>query len=81
MYQSYLLRLWSAGVNGETVWRATLESALTPQRQGFASLDDLFDFLQRQTGLSSDQTRARSNEVGDGAPRQAHEWAAQDKAP
>ena len=68
MYQSYLLRLWSARVDGETVWRASLESALTPQRQGFASLDDLFDFLQQQTGVSSEQTRVKSDEVGDDAP-------------
>ena len=53
MYQSYLLRLWSAGVDGETVWRATLESALTPQRQGFASLDDLFELLRQQTEVAS----------------------------
>ena len=71
MYQSYLLRLWSARVDDKTVWRATLESALTRQRQGFAGLDDLFDFLRQQTGVSSEQTRVRSDEVGDEAPRQA----------
>jgi len=68
MYQSYLLRLWSARVDDKTVWRATLESALTRQRQGFAGLDDLFDFLRQQTGVSSEQTRVKSDEVGDDAP-------------
>jgi len=67
-YLSYLLRLWPARIESETVWRASLDGALSGQRQGFASLDDLFDFLRQQTGMSSDQARARSDEVGDGAP-------------
>jgi hypothetical protein len=66
-YLSYLLRLWrvtgddktnqgdeASHCTGETVtWRASLESALTGERKGFASLDDLFDFLRRQTDVSS----------------------------
>jgi hypothetical protein len=31
------------------MWRASLESAHSGQRTGFASLDDLFDFLLQQT--------------------------------
>jgi hypothetical protein len=31
-------------------WLASVESSLTGKRQGFASLDDLFAFLRRQTG-------------------------------
>ena len=46
---SYLLRLWQTGADGEQVWRASLESARTGQRQGFDSLQTLFDFLQEQT--------------------------------
>lgn len=52
-YLSYLLRLWWAGGDDEApadgVWRASLESPQTGQQQGFASLDDLFDFLREQT--------------------------------
>ena len=52
-YLSYLLRLWR--VNEEkTVWRASLESSHTGGRRGFASLDDLFDFLRSQTGTVLD---------------------------
>jgi hypothetical protein len=50
VYLSYLLRLWSMRVDDKTVWRASLESAITGERIGFASLDDLLDFLKRQTG-------------------------------
>jgi hypothetical protein len=59
-YLSYLLRLWQVDTEGVgpqergTVWRASLESSLTGKRQGFASLDELFEFLQRQTGTVAD---------------------------
>jgi len=68
IYLSYLLRLWSTSVDDETVWRASLESALTGQRQSFANLDDLFDFLRRETSVLSGRARVTSNEVGDEAP-------------
>ena len=48
-YLAYLLRLWQAKAEGETTWRASLESSLTGERQGFASLDELFEFLRRET--------------------------------
>lgn len=44
-YQSYLLRLWKAPAGPVTVWRASLESPSTGRRQGFASLQDLVEFL------------------------------------
>ena len=47
-YLSYLLRLWSAEDGGERVWRASLESPHSGQHTGFASLDDLFDFLRQE---------------------------------
>lgn len=53
-YASYLLRLWRTSGEEKTVWRASLESPHTGERLGFASLDDLFDFLRQQTGVSSD---------------------------
>jgi hypothetical protein len=48
-YLSYLLRLWQTSDGGKQVWRASLESPGTGERQGFASLEDLFEFLQIQT--------------------------------
>ena len=54
-YLSYLLRLWretegeEARPEAASIWRASLE---TPggESYGFASLNDLCDFLRRQTG-------------------------------
>lgn len=51
-YLSYLLRLWRVSEK-ETDWRASLESSHTGEREGFASLDDLFRFLREQTGVMS----------------------------
>jgi hypothetical protein len=62
-YVSFLLRLWrvtgneragdetaeACGTAAEAVWRASVESPLTGKQQGFADLDDLFDFLREQT--------------------------------
>jgi hypothetical protein len=61
-YLSYLLRLWWVGDDDGTqpgeadspgladgVWRASLESPQAGERKGFASLDDLFDFLREET--------------------------------
>ena len=53
-YHSYLLRFWSERVDGQIAWRASLESSLTGECQGFASLDELSDFLKRQTDAASD---------------------------
>jgi len=47
-YLSYLLRLWRVGTE-KTTWRASLESPHTGERIGFASLGELFAFLQQQT--------------------------------
>ncbi|MBN1812132.1 MAG: hypothetical protein JXA14_09880 [Anaerolineae bacterium] len=56
-YLSYLLCLWRVSGGGEphdmgrkAIWRASLESTRTGERRGFASLDELFDFLREQTG-------------------------------
>jgi quercetin dioxygenase-like cupin family protein len=48
-YQSYLLRLWRSSSHGNPVWRASLESAQTGERRGFADLASLFTFLKEQT--------------------------------
>jgi hypothetical protein len=51
-YQSYLLRLWQASSDGKGVWRASLESAQTGERRGFADLASLFTFLEQQTSAA-----------------------------
>ena len=48
-YLSYLLRLWQTSDGTNQIWRASLEIPGTGERQGFASIKDLFDFLQTQT--------------------------------
>jgi hypothetical protein len=61
-YQSYLLRLWRAK-EGEEGWRASLESAQTGERKGFATLDALFEYVRSQTRVESSMT---SDREGDG---------------
>jgi hypothetical protein len=48
-YQAYLLRLWQVRTGGKLVWRATVESPHTGERQEFADLTGLFAYLERRT--------------------------------
>ena len=56
-YVSYLLRMWRDSSGGgaasakEALWRASLQSPRSGKRIAFASLEELFCFLQRQAGL------------------------------
>jgi hypothetical protein len=52
-YHAYLLRMWRENA-GRQSWRASLESAQSGMCKGFASLGELFSFLQRATGLEPD---------------------------
>ena len=52
-YYSFLLRLWRTSSHGNAVWRASLESAQTGERCGFADLASLFAFLEEQTGADA----------------------------
>jgi hypothetical protein len=54
-YQSYLLRLWRISRHGRPSWRASLESAQTGERHGFADLASLVAFLEAQTGGDASQ--------------------------
>ncbi|MCB9418931.1 MAG: hypothetical protein H6667_03960 [Ardenticatenaceae bacterium] len=49
-YFSYLLRLWETEDEGRRVWRVSLELPATGERYGFASLPELFAFLEEKTG-------------------------------
>ena len=48
-YIAYLLRMWQVRCEKGLAWRASLESARASERRGFASLDELFDFLLERT--------------------------------
>jgi hypothetical protein len=48
-YLSYLLRLWQTNDGKKTVWRASLQSPSSEEQHGFASLEELLDFLRTQT--------------------------------
>lgn len=47
-YFSYLLRVWQTRDGDVRTWRASLEQPGTQERRGFATLEELFDFLRRQ---------------------------------
>ena len=47
-YISYMLRLWQTHDRGRSIWRVSLESPGTGERQGFSDLAELFEFLQQQ---------------------------------
>jgi hypothetical protein len=54
-YYSFLLRLWRTSSHGKPAWRASLESAQTGERCGFADLASLVAFLEEQTGGDASQ--------------------------
>jgi len=59
-YLAYMLRMWQVEAEDGPVWRASLESPHTGERQGFADLEALFAFLTEKTEgtpLSSEDKR------------------------
>ena len=46
--QSYLLRIWPVLVNGQVVWQAYLAHIPGGESQGFASLAQLHEYLERK---------------------------------
>lgn len=65
-YLSYLLRLWRVSDAEKAVWRASLENPVTGERRGFASLADLFTFLENQTSRVARRQTAPNREVKGG---------------
>jgi hypothetical protein len=64
-YLSYLLRLWRASGEDKAVWRASLEDPHSGDRWGFASLADLFTYLEEETGrVAEDQARVNREAKG-----------------
>ena len=56
LYLSYVLRLWTVKAAGETLYRASLESATTGYRLGFPDLEALFTYLECITQHPSCET-------------------------
>lgn len=52
-YYSYLLRIWQSNDGEPLVWRASLESAFTGQQYYFATLRELFEFLEQLVVISA----------------------------
>ena len=70
-YLSYLLRLWQTDDGKTQVWRASLDSPGTRARQGFASLEELFSFLEDQTGSQSERDLSDKSQEKTGGDRMA----------
>ena len=63
IYQSYLLRLWRSGTGRDALWLASLESPMTGERRGFATLNDLFAFLIDLTTESTGESGADQDKM------------------
>ena len=57
-YASYLLRLWRVGDAEGPTWRASLRTVHNGEQVGFASLADLFTFLENKTWSPSPGARS-----------------------
>ena len=60
-YLAYLLRLWRD--HPEATWRATLQSPTNQESFSFATLDELFRFLQSQTAGSVELPSSLSSQT------------------
>lgn len=60
-YRSYLIRLWQVREDAGLTWRATLEDVKTGEQRGFASLEDLFDYIRLNTEVSRDDVESPAN--------------------
>ncbi len=58
-YLSYLLRLWRESDGEVPVWRASVKSSHTGETVGFASLEELFEFLRQKAGAVPDSAEWR----------------------
>ncbi len=58
---TFLIRLWPVWFAGRRVWRAVLIRLPQNEHHGFASLEDLFQFLISQTQSNSERAEADKN--------------------
>jgi hypothetical protein len=68
-YLSYLLRLWRAEKDGQN-WHAMLQDVSTGEHVSFATLDDLFDFLRSELGISQASEQSTGSAGTDDRPGQ-----------
>ena len=61
-YIAYVLRLWRD--RQESPWRAMLENAGNGERIAFATISELFTFLENKTDGSVELNIQKSEEVG-----------------
>ncbi len=68
--QVYLIHIWAVEEGGKLVWRASLESVWSGERQVFASLEDLFSFIKIQmqtfSERAAEENRPVDSETGNG---------------
>ena len=62
LYLAYMLRLWQVDREGQSQWRASLESPHTAERLGFADVAQLLAFLQETTGVEPTGDENESSE-------------------
>ena len=60
-YMAFLLRLWCVRDADAIQWRASLEDAQTGERQGFANLELLCEFLVQRCTNASDTSLTSGN--------------------
>jgi len=58
-YLSYLLRLWETSDGENDVWRASVERPGTGERQSFADVQALFEFLRREMTTQDERDSTR----------------------
>lgn len=74
-YLSYLLRLWQEQGGNPPLWRASLESPRSGEQRGFASLAELFDFLENE--VTQSQPGSSTSEGGGDAENEHHDGQGQ----
>ena len=52
-YIAYLLRLWQVRNGTGVGWHALLQDVQLGERHGFSSLEELFEFLERETACAA----------------------------
>lgn len=56
-YMAYMLRMWESANGTQAIWRASLESPHTGERQVFPDLDTLFAYLRQQASSLADEAQ------------------------
>lgn len=58
-YRAYLLRIWPVRKMEGVMWHAFIANAHTNESRGFANLDELFDYLRKQTCQESESNKRK----------------------